>query len=302
MESETSWTVNAMTSQVLTYVALFLSMVALVKYLLTSRPPANIPPFPAKPYFFLGHLPYFRNGVREKLAEWSDSSGDMFSLYLGRDLTVILNGFDIFHHAFVKHADTLSDRPASFAANLGGEEPNRGIVFASGPVWKEQRTVALHILRSFGMGKNVLASKISEEVSAYLNKLSELNAEPTEVRALTRTAVSNVICSIIVGKRFDYDDDYFVDFVKKMAELFRLSQRTSLFSLLPWLRFLPGDLFKAKERIALYRHVKDFFCRHYIEKTKREDAELNSENFISAYLQEKRRLEKQGQATTLDGI
>ena len=40
-----------------------------------------------------------------------------------------------------------------------------GILPASGETWKEQRTVALSILRQFGMGKNSLAQKIEEEVN-----------------------------------------------------------------------------------------------------------------------------------------
>ncbi|GFS01748.1 cytochrome P450 II f2-like protein II [Elysia marginata] len=185
-------------------------------------------------------------------------------------------------------------------SNTGGEDPNKGIVTASGPLWKEQRTVSLYILRAFGMGKNILALKISEEVSAYLNKLTELRGEPSEVHTLTRTAVANIICSIIVGKRFEYDDDYFIQFVWRLAEVFRLSQRTSMFTVFPWLRYLPGDLFKAKERMAHFRNIIDHFCLHYIEKTRNEDPELNSENFISAYLHEKEKREKQGQDTTLD--
>ncbi|GFS01756.1 hypothetical protein ElyMa_001106000 [Elysia marginata] len=73
MESEASGKAEELTSQVLTYLTLTLSVVALVRYLLTSRPPANIPPLPAKPYFLVGHLPYFKKGTRKMLAEWSNS-------------------------------------------------------------------------------------------------------------------------------------------------------------------------------------------------------------------------------------
>ncbi|KAK3739739.1 hypothetical protein RRG08_020169, partial [Elysia crispata] len=174
------------------------------------------------------------------------------------------------------------------------------IVSAWGRVWKEQRTVALHILRSFGMGKNVLAVKVGEEVSAYIKTLSDLCGEPSEVRFLTKTAVSNIICSIIVGQRFDYDDTYFMKFMDKFDIIFQLSQSSSLFTVFPWLRYVPGDLFNAKKRIASYRYIMDFFCYHYIEKTKNEDTDLNKDNFISAYLREKKRLEQQGQDTSLN--
>ena len=40
-----------------------------------------------------------------------------------------------------------------------------GIATASGKEWKEQRTVIMHILRSFGFGKNIFALRVSEEVN-----------------------------------------------------------------------------------------------------------------------------------------
>ena len=39
-----------------------------------------------------------------------------------------------------------------------------GIVSSSGETWKENRTLALNLLRSFGMGKNEMAENIIEEV------------------------------------------------------------------------------------------------------------------------------------------
>ena len=39
-----------------------------------------------------------------------------------------------------------------------------GIIQTSGDEWKENRTTVLSILRDFGMGKNVMAEKIEDEV------------------------------------------------------------------------------------------------------------------------------------------
>ncbi|GFR71719.1 cytochrome P450 II f2-like protein II [Elysia marginata] len=126
MESVTPGMVEVLTGQLLTLLALTLSVVLLVKYLLTSRHPENIPPFPTKPYFLMGHLPFFKKGARKQLAEWTTSTGEIFSLYFGRKLVVVLNGYTIVHHAYVKHAETLSDRPPSMmASHNGGEDPNK---------------------------------------------------------------------------------------------------------------------------------------------------------------------------------
>ena len=68
MEHETSGT-----TQALTYLALTLGLAIILKYLFTSRTPANIPPFPAKPYPLLGHLPYLAGDVKKLMAEWTKS-------------------------------------------------------------------------------------------------------------------------------------------------------------------------------------------------------------------------------------
>ena len=52
-----------------------------------------------------------------------------------------------------------------------------------------------------------------------MHALSKLSGQPTNARIITRNAVANVICSIIVGKRFEYDDDYFISFTTKMEVL-----------------------------------------------------------------------------------
>ncbi|KAK3779068.1 hypothetical protein RRG08_053491 [Elysia crispata] len=92
------------------------------------------------------------------------------------------------------------------------EHVHYGIVFANGGMWKEQRSLSIAILKSFGMGKSSLAYKISEEVNVYLDTLAALDGKPEDVRCLTGTSVSNVICSIVIGKRFEYEDPLFTSF------------------------------------------------------------------------------------------
>ena len=41
-----------------------------------------------------------------------------------------------------------------------------GVIFSSGSVWKEQRKTSLEILRQLGLGKDVLATRVQQEVSA----------------------------------------------------------------------------------------------------------------------------------------
>ncbi|RUS90052.1 hypothetical protein EGW08_002165, partial [Elysia chlorotica] len=95
----------------LTYAALTLVLILLVKALVKPYMSGNIPPFPAWPYPLLGHLPYLASGQRHKLREFREKAGDIFSLYFGSDLFVIVNGPRLVKEVLVKHGDTMSARP-----------------------------------------------------------------------------------------------------------------------------------------------------------------------------------------------
>ena len=59
------------------------------------------------------------------------------------------------------------------------------------------------------MGKVSLEAKIQEEATILLNMFSAENGKPFDVRKHLPKAVSNIICSIIYGSRFDYNDAVF---------------------------------------------------------------------------------------------
>ena len=77
---------------------------------------------------------------------------------------------------------------------------------SSGDQWKAQRTTALEILRELNMGKNPLAEKIQEEVGEYVKAVCAKDSQPFDLTPLTQMSVSNNICSVIFGKRYEYDD------------------------------------------------------------------------------------------------
>lgn len=59
------------------------------------------------------------------------------------------------------------------------------------------------------MGKVSLEAKIHEEASVLLGMFSAENEKPFDVRKHLPKAISNIICSIIYGSRFDYSDPVF---------------------------------------------------------------------------------------------
>ncbi|KAK9406804.1 cytochrome P450 2F2-like [Crotalus adamanteus] len=75
--------------------------------------------------------------------------------------------------------------------------------------WKVLRRFTLTTLRNFGMGKRSMAERMSEESRYLVEKISSFEEKPFDVVPTITAAVSNVICAVIFGKRFSYDDKIF---------------------------------------------------------------------------------------------
>ncbi|RUS78661.1 hypothetical protein EGW08_013588 [Elysia chlorotica] len=287
---------DALLTPSLVYAVVSLALVLLIKSALFPPLPDNIPPFPVRPWPVLGHLPYLLTGQRQKLLDWRKTTGDIFSLYFGSRLLVILNGHRLVRDGLVRNADSLSNRPPW--AHLDGS--TNGIIFSNGTLWKEQRTVSIAILRSFGMGKGALSDKIHEEIASYLDALAGLGGKPSDVALLTRTSVSNVICSIIVGKRFEYNDPFFAAFMDSFDKQVQASENTAPVMFWPWLRHIPGNFMNSKTLNNCVKEMLGEFCDKFINLARKDGDENMPNCFIAEYWKAMKERKSYSSTTTLD--
>ncbi|KAK7108790.1 cytochrome P450 2U1-like [Littorina saxatilis] len=259
---------------------------------------SNLPPGPPS-LPLIGHLPLLDQDPRAQFVTWRRQYGDVFSLYLGSRLVVVLNGYDVIKDALVKHADIFSVRPKMFITDLITQ---RGIVFNSGPSWKEQRKVSIQILRSLGMGRQRFADNMLAEVSEFVKAVGKKQGQATDLSKVIIVSMSNNICSVIFGRRFDYDFPNFLRYLDLIQENFHHLRSTNLVNYLPWLRFLPGDLFKAKKILHNVQEMNKCFLipqiqRHIDNQNGGDDTDNEeSDDFISAYLKQIRKEKATGNA------
>ncbi|XP_009068953.1 PREDICTED: cytochrome P450 2U1, partial [Acanthisitta chloris] len=128
------------------------------------------------------------------------------------------------------------------------------VIFAPyGPVWKQQRKFSLATLRHFGVGRHSLEPKIIEELNFIKEEMLKHGKDSFNPFPIIRNAVSNVICSMAFGKRFNYEDVEFKTMLKNMARALELSVNSYmiLVNICPWLYYLPFGPFRELRQTEL---------------------------------------------------
>lgn len=84
----------------------------------STRRPKGLPPGPSPALPLLGHLHLLKRDPRDQLSAWRQKYGNIFSLYMGGRLVIVLNSYPVIREALVKFADVFSDRPHVFFTDV----------------------------------------------------------------------------------------------------------------------------------------------------------------------------------------
>ena len=115
-----------------------------------------------------------------------------------------------------------------------------GVISSSGHHWREQRRFSYNVLREFGMGRSLLEDKIIEETKCLNDFFAENLRKPFDPKYILSCCVSNIICAVVFGHRFEYSDPEFKLYMKIMSESINIVGSNGILSVFPWLRYLPG--------------------------------------------------------------
>ncbi|KAI1892061.1 hypothetical protein AGOR_G00150100 [Albula goreensis] len=260
---------------------LFVFVFLLISDHLRNRSPKNFPPGPwALP--FVGNL--FNTDAKQPhihLTELAKRYGNIFSLHLGGVRTVVVSTYSLVKE--VVQGSAFTDRPDCPVHR--GINDCQGMVLSSGYSWKQQRRFTISTLRNFGVGKSSLESRILEEFTFLHQAMLEKKEKPFDAHFLVNNAVSNIICSVVFGRRFEYDDEKFLLMLKRISKALQLQggMWAQAYNSFPFImKRLPGP---HKEMFSYYRQVCDFL-RGEIAHHQKDWDPSTPRNFIDCYLSE----------------
>ncbi|XP_028460573.1 cytochrome P450 2K1-like [Perca flavescens] len=279
-------------------------LVLLLVYLIcsssfSSKEDSKEPPGP-KPFPLIGNLLQLDlKRLYSTLLKLSKTYGSVFTVYLGPQKVVVLAGYKTVKEALVNYAEEFGERDPMLIMQEYNQ--GHGLIWANGDSWKEMRRFALTNLRDFGMGKKASEDKIIEECDHLIEVFKKFKGEAFDSTQPINYAVSNIICSIVYGSRFEYDDPEFTSLVDQINRYVQLvgSPSVQLYNMFPWIGKWCGGkkeieaIFAAnkKQNLQLFSHLKETLnpqmCRGFVDAFLVRKQNLEESGIANSYFNER---------------
>uniref|UniRef100_A0A3Q1JN44 Cytochrome P450, family 2, subfamily X, polypeptide 9 n=1 Tax=Anabas testudineus TaxID=64144 RepID=A0A3Q1JN44_ANATE len=247
---------------------------------LKSRRPKNFPPGPPILPVLGNMLNVSLKNPLKDFGRLRRSYGNIYSLFIGPRRAVVISGVNAIKEALVTKANDFSGRPQDQLIN--DVNHRKGVVLADyGPGWREHRRFALMTLRNFGLGKNSMEERIHGEIKHIIYTLEESIGKSLTPQVMFHNAASNIICQVLFGTRYEYDDEFMRVIVRCITELSKMANG-------PWATHLSAKL--CFELVAEFstcqKLIRDLVIKHKKTRIPGEPRDL-----VDCYLDE---MEKRG--------
>ncbi|KAM3607885.1 uncharacterized protein V6R79_015713 [Siganus canaliculatus] len=253
-----------------------------------SRRPKNFPPGPtALP--ILGNIVLLSpENPLQDFERLRNTYGNVYSMFFGSKPAVVVSGVKAMKEALVTKAAEFAGRPQGLLVNA--LTADKGIILVdSGSRWKEQRRFALMTLRNFGLGKTTMEERIHGEIQYTMKTLEESVGKTMNPQLMFHNAASNIICQVLFGRRYDYEDKTIKDIVRCFTQNTKIVNGpwAMVYDSMPMIRKLPLPFNKAFHNIqTCISHLNRFLAEH--KKTR---VPGQPRDFVDSYLDE---LDKRG--------
>ncbi|XP_067090106.1 cytochrome P450 2F2-like [Osmerus mordax] len=253
-------------------------------YILTRiQKPKNFPPGP-RPIPILGNLLHLNlDNPMKDFEKMAKRYGSVYSIYIGSRPAVVLNGFEAMKEALLTKSTDFAGRPQDMMVNRITR--GKGVILVDyGSNWKEHRRFALMTLRNFGMGKNSMEERIHGEIQHIIDSLEKSVGTTMNPQVMFHNAASNIICLVLFGNRYEYDDEFLTTFVRLFTENAKMTNGpwSMIYDSMPMLRSLPLPFQKAFRNADLAQKM----ALQLVEEHKETRVPGEPRDFMDCYLEE----------------
>ncbi|XP_069822019.1 cytochrome P450 2J6-like [Dendropsophus ebraccatus] len=259
--------------------------------------PKGFPPGP-RPLPVLGNILQidFSNPLKS-MKKFSEEYGPVYSIYLGFTPAVVVRGFKNLKEVLVNKGHECADRPRNrLLEDISG---TKGLVVAPyGQAWKEHRRFTLSTLRNFGLGKKSMEERICDESVHLIEELKKNKDTLFDPHLVIDNAVSNIICMIVFGRRYDYNDSTFRIILNIIHENMKMASGfwAQLYSAFGFVKHLPLPHRKIFSNVKI---VFDFLER-VLEEHRRTKEPGQPRDYIDCYLEEMEKGQGERNKSTFD--
>ncbi|KAG8197709.1 hypothetical protein JTE90_001633 [Oedothorax gibbosus] len=240
----------------------------------------NLPPGPIG-LPILGYLPFLGKEAYRTLHTFTGKYGPVFSFYLGRNLVVVLGNFKTVKEALSNN--NIMDRPKNPPNHLLPDSTNLSV--SNGVEWKEQRQFSIQTFRQLGMGKSRMEEIIHTELNRLTKEIDSKQDKPFNLDEILLPSVSNAILSMLTGSALDFRDEKRVFLNRILSTMTVFFRPTRIHAYFPSIRkWLARFKIWGYDQAEIYMDKFSKFITEEIEYHKKENSQLDVENYIHAYL------------------
>ena len=224
----------------------------------------NLPPGPF-PFPIIGNAHKLAAASRHvELMELEKIYGKVFRLYLGSKLVVVASGANAIKEVLVSKSAEFAGRPSLYSSEIFAEGKAIGFVDYSSE-WRFHRKVAASAIKTCNTGK-VKDFGIHDEVDLLLKRVRSRNGQPHDITKEIRLAVTNVICALVFGSRYELDDPEFTKFMEINDTILNTLAAGSVVDMFSWLRFIPfKSIQRLKEKCAERNEIISRIYRQHVD-------------------------------------
>uniref|UniRef100_A0A8D2ZKX0 Cytochrome P450 2F2-like n=1 Tax=Scophthalmus maximus TaxID=52904 RepID=A0A8D2ZKX0_SCOMX len=280
------------------FILLWLCVVFFILCLRCQRP-KNFPPGPT-PLPVLGNLLNLSlDNPMKDFERLRKRYGNVYSLFIGPKPAVVINGVQAMKEAMVTKAADFAGRPQDIF--VGDITQNAMVLADYGPGWKEHRRFTLMTLRNLGLGKQSMEQRILGEIQFTAETLEKSIGTNLSPQVLFHNAASNIICQVLFGTRYDYDED----FIKVVVQCFKENSKIAngpwamLYDSFHMIRKLPLPFMKAFKNIEVSTWK---LSTRLIAEHKRTRVPGQPRDFLDCYLDELDRVGDDGSSFSEDRL